>query len=172
MNMKKLIKRKGFSLIELMVVISIIIVLMAIIVGVYLSAKGRRDEKKVLAEMKALELAIHNYHTEHNFFPPDDHDPDNPGSFDANRNGLFESLTQGFEKDENGQPLKNFLEGTQMKNDGNGNLVAPVDNPGDSSQPNFWQYNSHLPPNNPERYDLWVPIRAGKETLIIRNWGD
>ena len=53
--------------------------------------------------MKALELAIHNYHTEHNFFPPDDHDPDNPGSFDANRNGLFESLTQGFEKDENGR---------------------------------------------------------------------
>ena len=51
----------GFSLIELMVVISIIAILMTIILGVYASAKSRRNEKKVRAELKALELAIHNF---------------------------------------------------------------------------------------------------------------
>ena len=117
-NIKSNAKNEGFSLIELMVVISIIVILMAIIVGIYLSAKGRRDEKKVLSEMKAIELAIHNFHTEYNYYPPDAYDPDNPGSFDPGMNGLFRSLTQGFEKDKHGSPLKNFLEGTQLKNDG------------------------------------------------------
>ena len=169
-NIKSNTRNDGFSLIELMVVISIIVILMAIIVGIYLSAKGRRDEKKVRSEMKAIELAIHNFHTEYNYYPPDAYDPDNPGSFNPGMNGLFHSLTQGFEKDKHGSPLKNFLEGTQLKNDGIGNLVAPVNNPENPSQPNYWQYNSHSPTNNPERYELWVPVRVGKEILPLSNW--
>ncbi len=160
-------KHSGFSLVELLVVISIIALLMGIIVGVYMSAKGRRDENKVRAEIKALELAIHNFHTEYNYFPPDAHDPDNPDEFDPMMNGLFHSLTQEFEKGK-----KNFLEGAQMKTDGVGNLVAPVNNPENPDQLNFWRYNSHHPTNNSGRYDLWAPVLVGKEILTLNNWSN
>ena len=156
---------RAFSLVELLIVVSIIALLMAIIVGVYLSAKGRRDEKKVRAEMKAIELAIHNYQTEYNYFPYDSYDPANPDSYEPKMNGLFGSLTQEFQKGK-----KNFLEGAQIQDDGLGNLVAPVNNPEDPSELNYWRYNSHSPENNSGHYDLWVPVRVGKEILKLSNW--
>lgn len=182
----------GFSLIELMVVISIIAILMTIILGVYASAKSRRNEKKVRAELKALELAIHNFYTDNSYFPADNFDPDDPGGFDPEKNSLFKSLTQGLQEGK-----KNYLEGAQVKNDGAGNLVAPVDDPNDSGKPNRWRYvcsNWHGDPvpvghdlmeckrnpdiypghhsiiNNPESYDLWAPINLSGSILKVGNW--
>ena len=101
--MNKSNKQVGFTLVELLVVISIIAILMAIILGVYLSAKGRRDEKKVLAEIKGIETVIHNFHTDNNFFPPDNFDP-GTGSFDPEMNGLYKSLTQDFQEGKKNSP--------------------------------------------------------------------
>tara|TARA_A100001037_G_scaffold212388_1_gene190435 strand:- start:1334 stop:1858 length:525 start_codon:yes stop_codon:yes gene_type:complete len=165
-------RSRGFSMVELLVVISVILLLMAIIVGVYLSAKGRRDQKKVQAELKAITLAIHNYKTDFNFLPHDGFDPQNPDMFDEKMNGLYSSLTQDFEKSDDGAQMKNFLEGTQLGHDGNGSLVAPVDDPDSPDQYNYWRYNVHAPKNNPGGYDLWVPVMVGKETLIMGNWGN
>ena len=167
---KRNAKQNGFSLIELIVVISIITILISIIVGVYLSAKGRRDEKKVRAELKAIELAIHNYHTQYSFYPPDSYDPDElPENFDPKMNGLFESLTQGFSKNSDGNQKKNFLEGANLSFDKFGNLLAPVNNPNGHST-NNWQYNTHDPTHNPKSYDLWVPVNVSGEILNVGNW--
>jgi len=154
------IKQDGFSLVELLVVISIIVVLMGIILGIYMSAKARRDEKKVQAELKAIEVAIHNFYSDASFFPPGD-------ASDPRMNCLFKELTAG---------KKNYLEGTQMKNDGHGNLLAPVDHPDEKanipygSTTNYWCYNSNSPTNNPESYDLWVPVGRSGETVNMGNW--
>ena len=164
--MNKSNKQVGFTLVELLVVISIIAILMAIILGVYLSAKGRRDEKKVLAEIKGIETVIHNFHTDNNFFPPDNFDP-GTGSFDPEMNGLYKSLTQDFQEGK-----KNYLEGAQLKNDGAGNLVAPVSNPDDPAKPNLWRYNSHKPKYNVSRYDLSARVQVGKEVVEVTNWGN
>ena len=63
-NINSNTRNDGFSLIELMVVISIIVILMAIIVGIYLSAKGRRDEKKVRSEMNGISNMVAFKHIE------------------------------------------------------------------------------------------------------------
>ncbi len=136
---------------------------MGIIVGVYASAKGRRDEKKVRAELKALELAIHNFHIDQGYYPPDT--PNNPSS-----NGLFVSLTNGLKDGK-----KNYLQGTQIKHDGlppegGGNLIAPVDDPDSPDEENFWRYISGDPVNNPQSYDIWVPVGVSGETVKVGNW--
>ena len=164
-------KRKGFSLIELIVVIAIITILISIIVGVYLSAKGRRDEKKVQAELKAIELAIHNYHTQYSFYPPDSFDPDEPENFDPKMNYLFENLTQGSGRNTDGSQKKNYLEGANLSFDKFGNLLAPVNNP-EGLTTNNWQYNSHDPKHNPSSYDLWAPVNVSGEILNVGNWGN
>lgn len=138
---------------------------MGIIVGIYGSAKGRRDEKKVRAELKALELAIHNFHIDQSYYPPD-----NPGN--ASSNGLFGSLTQGLKDGK-----KNYLQGAQIKHDGlppegGGNLIAPVDDPDNPDGVNFWRYISGDPTNNLESYDIWAPVGISGETVKIGNWED
>ena len=135
---------------------------MGIIVGIYGSAKGRRDEKKVQAELKAIEVAIFNFYSDESFYPPGD-------ANDNRMNGLFKELTEG---------KRNYLEGAQMKNDGAGNLLAPVDHPDEEeNEPygfttNHWRYNSHSPTNTPESYDLWAPVGMSGETVKIGNWED
>ena len=164
---------------------------MTIIVGIYFSSKSRRDEKKVRAEIKAIELAIHSYHTDNNYYPPDSGESMvviDPGTgeekalWNSGKNGLFASLTQGTQKDK-----KNYLMGAQVKHDGEGNLIAPLDHPDTSwvlrkeaytefDEPgetirkhkpgesltgleNYWCYNSSSPEYNPDSFDLWVFLR-------------
>lgn len=143
--------QEGFTLIELLVVISIIIILMAIIVGVYSSASKRSNEKKARAEMKAIETAINNFHTDNNYYPPDS------GGGNNEKNGLFASLTQELNKDK-----KNYLEGAQLNGDGAGNLVAPINHP-EGNPVNYWLYDSSSPTNNPQSFDLWVFLRTDED---------
>ena len=85
--------RAAFTLLELLAVVFIIAILTALIMRGYVSAKGKRDEKKVEAEIKAIETAIEYYRTEYNYFPPDSFDQAT-GEFKPEQNGLYDNLTQ------------------------------------------------------------------------------
>ena len=35
---------------------------------------------------------------------------------------------------------------------------------------NPWRYNSSAPTNNPNSYDLWLPVRVGNKVRLVCNW--
>ena len=180
--------RAAFTLLELLAVVFIIAILTALIMRGYVSAKGKRDEKKVEAEIKAIETAIEYYRTEYNYFPPDSFDQAT-GEFKPEQNGLYDNLTQ-----HKTPGKKNFIKGLDPLTDGHGNLVSPVKEPPpptdeDLNVPrknldaptaevlvpkllpdNLWRYNSHKPERNPGRYDLWTVYARGGDVVTKGNW--
>ncbi|MFA6544137.1 MAG: type II secretion system protein [Limisphaerales bacterium] len=61
----------AFTLVELLVVISIIGVVAALVVGGVRAASGKRDEAAVKAKLAKLVLAIEAYKGKNGFYPPD-----------------------------------------------------------------------------------------------------
>jgi len=63
------VKRRGFTLIELMVVIAIIIILAAIAIPNYLSMTKRAKRSRVASDFAALATALETYRTDWNAYP-------------------------------------------------------------------------------------------------------
>jgi prepilin-type N-terminal cleavage/methylation domain-containing protein/prepilin-type processing-associated H-X9-DG protein len=63
-------KRRGFTLIELLVVIAIIAVLIALLLPAVQAAREAARRAQCVNNLKQLGLAIHNYHSNINAFPP------------------------------------------------------------------------------------------------------
>ena len=63
-------RRRAFTLIELLVVIAIIAVLIALLLPAVQAAREAARRSSCVNNLKQLGLAMHNYHSVHNVFPP------------------------------------------------------------------------------------------------------
>jgi len=74
--------KRGFTLIELLVVIAIIAVLIALLLPAVQAAREAARRAQCVNNLKQMGLAMHNYHTANNSFPPAaaaSYTPYNPG---------------------------------------------------------------------------------------------
>jgi prepilin-type N-terminal cleavage/methylation domain-containing protein len=83
---KPLIRRLGFTLVEMMVVIGIIGLVTALLIPGFRAAVEKRDRSRAEAELRKLELLINNYKDKFGSYPPD-----NPGG--PVTNGLYYELS-------------------------------------------------------------------------------
>lgn len=63
-------KTKGFTLIEILVVIAIIASIVALAIPNYLSARQRAQDVKIKSEMSELKSALRLYYNDFNSYPP------------------------------------------------------------------------------------------------------
>lgn len=61
---------KGFTLIELMIVILIIAILVAIAVPVFLSARSNAQRRTCQANLRTIDGAINTYNAQYDSYPP------------------------------------------------------------------------------------------------------
>ncbi len=106
----------AFTLVELLVVISIIAVLAGLVVGIAPAASKRMREARIRAELDALVTAIESYKAKYGVYPPDNFDPVRKVSNPA-MNPLYYELTG---------VLADNVRGVLMTSDEN-TLISPND---------------------------------------------
>ena len=136
-------RRKKFTLIELLAVITIIAVLAGIVIGVSNLASTKAARGKCKSQMQQIELALEQYKDEYGYFPQTD--------------GNTEKLKGGYLKDEKPSNFDGY--------DGDDNSKI--------SDPFGKAYRYRCPGDeNPKSYDLWSNGPDGRNGSDddITNW--
>ena len=177
--------KRAFTLVELLVVISIIALLAALTVGLYSRVKSKAVESTILAEMEQVKLALQSYKEDpkHGGFPPSlppSPPPPDPLSGTAGKNRLYYYLSGEAElvrhfgglaqfrtkspakirKARMEEGIKNLLPNLKLEQFDavTGSLYSPVADKDDPAKRAQWIYESVDPSHNRETYDLSVKI--------------
>ncbi|HXI52739.1 MAG TPA: prepilin-type N-terminal cleavage/methylation domain-containing protein [Candidatus Saccharimonadales bacterium] len=185
----------GFTLIELIVVISIIALLAALVVGLASSASKGKVLNRVAVELKQLETVIEKYHKKYGFYPQDNRNNEtqpplyyeltgiNPPPAIATQmgiNGIANTESNNF------FPTLRPMQLNPPRPEKSGYwslseqppytepyfLVVPYRGPGPAGTVNTWRYRSTKPEHNTETYDLWADVVVAGKTNRISNWKD
>jgi len=184
--------KAAFTLVEMLVVISIIGILAALIIGVLPSVNERSIRDRVKTEREAIQSAIERYKLDKGFYPPDNPVftnmpplyyelqgfavPTVPASIQIQAQSL--GITNIINAPHGGEDedVKNFLKNVRQDQivDTNGvRFLAVKTRAADDSNFAVWSYNMHAPDrHNNESFDLWVDVKIGNKIVRLGNWSD
>jgi prepilin-type N-terminal cleavage/methylation domain-containing protein len=179
----------AFTLIEMLVVISIIGILAALILGVYPAAHEKKVRSRVKAEMAAIETVIESYKEKKGFYPPDNLKqqdgsypplyfeltsedlPPNPVRAQAETLGLTNIVNLAPAEDS-----KNFFPNVRQSQifEFNGvRFLGVKTRAPDDADFVIWHYDTRSDGrHNHESFDLWVDCKIGGKTVRLGNWND
>ena len=146
-------KTKGFTLIEILVVVAIICVLMAFVLPGLMGSKARSNEKMAKAEIRQFETALDMFYVDNGVFP-------------AHIDGTYSSsaLLKAFKGSAETKNYYSFKKGRIRGEE----YFSPLDNP-------YFYRNNHSQKTktsdmfNPDRFDIWTKDRLGEEKGV-NNW--
>ncbi len=85
-------KRDGFTLVEILVILSVIALLVAITIAVLPGILGNVAKARATTEIRAMETALESYKTEVGTYPPGDASSYNPSLYISAATSLFTNL--------------------------------------------------------------------------------
>jgi type II secretory pathway pseudopilin PulG len=184
----------------MLTVIAIIALLATLTLAVIPGVREKRDKAVARAQLRALTVAINDYKTDLNEYPPDNtNDVSRPPLFyeltgvSTDKAGRFTNDVSG-QKGFSAQPpfAQSGFRNTRADGSAGKNYYAelkPRQYAQDASGPpygGYWfivvpvrgpnpdfnpfHYNSSNPANNPNSYDLWVDITPRGNVIRIDNW--
>ena len=174
-------KVRGFTLVEILVVIVIAGILLALSLGLYGRVKGKQIESRLLSEMAVIELALESYKSKEGQYPPSSADWGNYplkewgaiSGVPSPPNRLYKHLC-------NNTDNPPFLKDVKVELVQGEILLSTAQ--GQEGELIKWSYNSYNPKYNKSSYDLWVeygdygedgnPGGGDDIVKVISNWAN